>query len=91
VRHDELVTLPPEVRAFDPARALDGGADGLDAYRAIAADARRLLKPDGVIVVELGQGQEAAVAALFAAAGLAVARPRHDLLGVARALPAKPA
>src|SRR6266545_310242 len=79
VRRDEVVTLQPEVRAFDPPRALDGGTDGLDAYRAIAADARRLLKPDGVIVVELGQGQLGAVAALFAAASLAVEAPRYDL------------
>lgn len=91
VRRDELMTLQPEVRVFDPPRALDGGADGLDAYRAIAADARRLLTPEGVIVVELGRGQGSAVAALFAAAGLAVGRPRHDLSGVARALPARPA
>ncbi len=90
VRRDDVVTLQPEVRAFDPPRALDGGTDGLDAYRAIAADARRLLKPDGVIVVELGQGQLGAVAALFAAASLAVEAPRYDLLGVARALPARP-
>jgi release factor glutamine methyltransferase len=90
VRHDDIMTLQPEVRDFDPARALDGGADGLDGYRAIAADARRLLAPDGVLVVELGAGQLDAVTPLFAAAGLAAAPPRHDLSGAARALVVRP-
>ena len=62
--------LAPEVRDFDPRRALDGGADGLAAYRAIAGDARRLLAPHGVLVLELGAGQLDAVDALTAAAGL---------------------
>jgi len=88
VRHDDIVTLQPEVRSFDPARALDGGHDGLDGYRAIAVGARRLLGQNGTLVVELGAGQRDAVVALFAAAGLAAGTPRYDLLGVARALPA---
>jgi release factor glutamine methyltransferase len=90
VRHDDIITLQPEVRDFDPARALDGGTDGLVGYRAIAADARRLLAPDGVLVLELGAGQFEAVASLFALAGLAVAPPRPDLSGVARALVVRP-
>lgn len=89
VRRGDIPTLQPEVRLFEPARALDGGADGLHGYRAIAADARRLLAPDGLVVVELGAGQASAVAALFSAAGLAVERPRADLSGMARALPAR--
>ena len=56
VARSEIATLAPEVREFDPRRALDGGIDGLDAYRAIAADARRLLAPDGTLVLELGAG-----------------------------------
>lgn len=90
VRRGDLATLQPEVRAFDPPRALDGGADGLDGYRAIAADARRLLAPTGVIVVELGAGQLDAVASLFVAAGLVAGPSRHDLSGIARALQARP-
>jgi release factor glutamine methyltransferase len=90
VAHDEIATLAPEVRMFDPPLALDGGADGLDAYRAIAAAARHLLAPHGVLVLELGSGQEQAVEGLLAAAGLvAVGRPRHDLAGIARALTAR--
>jgi len=89
VRRGDIAALAPEVRAFDPVRALDGGPDGLHGYRAIAAAARRLLAPDGLMVVELGAGQAGAVAQVFSAAGLAVASPRHDLSGVPRALPAR--
>ncbi|HEY6255588.1 MAG TPA: peptide chain release factor N(5)-glutamine methyltransferase [Xanthobacteraceae bacterium] len=87
VAHDDIATLAPEVRVFDPVLALDGGADGLDAYRAIIADARRLLSPQGVMVLELGAGQLEAVEGLLAGAGLApVGGARHDLQGIARAL-----
>ena len=71
-RSGDIAALPPEVRDYDPVVALDGGRDGLDAYRAIAADARRLLAPGGRLIVELGAGQEPAVAALFTKAGLTV-------------------
>jgi release factor glutamine methyltransferase len=87
VRRCDIATLQPEVRLFDPARALDGGDDGLHGYRAIAADAGRLLAPGGLILVELGAGQASAVTALFSAAGLAVESPCPDLTGVSRALP----
>ena len=82
----EIAGLAPEVRDFDPRAALDGGPDGLAFYRAIAAAAPGLLAPGGMLIVELGPGQAPAVAALFAAAGLAPATPRHDLSGVPRAL-----
>jgi release factor glutamine methyltransferase len=82
----EIDTLAPEVRDYDPAMALDGGADGLDAYRLIANDARRLLAPGGGLTVELGVGQEGAVRALFTKAGLNVGGARPDLAGIPRAL-----
>ncbi len=81
-----IAGLMPEVRDHEPARALDGGADGLDAYRRLVAALPRLLAPEGVAVLELGFGQAAAVTALAGAAGLARAGMRHDLGGVARAL-----
>ena len=84
----DIGTLAPEVREHDPRHALDGGADGIAAYRAIAADAPRLLKPGGHLVVEIGAGQERAVNGLFAARGLAIAETRHDLSGIPRALAA---
>jgi release factor glutamine methyltransferase len=89
VASGDIATLAPEVRDFDPRVALDGGADGLNCYRAIAAAAPTLLRPGGILVVELGAGQAEAVAALLFAAGLAPSPPRHDLHGIPRALLAK--
>ncbi len=86
VARGDIATLAPEVRDYDPAVALDGGSDGLDGYRAIAADAGRLLAPGGRLIVELGAGQEGAVHALFTKAGLTVGKARNDLAGIARAL-----
>jgi release factor glutamine methyltransferase len=89
VRTADIAALEPDVRQFDPRLALDGGADGLAAYRTIAADARRLLAPGARLVVEVGLGQAAEVAALFAEAGLATTiPPRRDLSGVPRAVTA---
>jgi len=88
VVHGEIASLPPEVRDYDPALALDGGADGLDGYRAIAAQARGLLAPGGKLIVELGAGQEATVRALFTKAGLTAAAVLNDLAGIPRALTA---
>ncbi len=83
----ELAALSLEVRENDPTFALDGGPDGLAAYRAIVADLSRVLTPGGVAVLELGQGQEAAVVALAHARGLAVdGAARRDLSGMSRAL-----
>jgi release factor glutamine methyltransferase len=84
----DIDTLAPEVR-HDPRRALDGGADGLDCYRTIAGQAPELLKPNGDLVVELGIGQEPAIAALFRAAGLTPSPARPDLSGIPRALRAR--
>lgn len=87
VATETISTLAPEVREHGPRLALDGGPDGLDAYRVLAADLPRLLAPGGVLVLELGAGQEAAVTLLLAQAGLAPhLSARRDLAGVARAL-----
>lgn len=61
--------LDPEVRDHDPRLALDGGEDGLTAYRELAPEIRRILRPDGIFAVEIGWDQGAAVKALFEAAG----------------------
>ena len=64
-----ITTLAPEVKMFDPPAALDGGPDGLDAYRAIAVDAGRFLHRDGILGLEIGYDQRVAVTAIFEAAG----------------------
>ncbi len=82
--------LEREVRDHDPRHALDGGADGLAAYRAIAAIAAQVLKPAGHLVTEIGAGQENDVSAIFAAQRLEMTGSRRDLSGIVRALAARP-
>jgi release factor glutamine methyltransferase len=79
--------LAEEVRAHDPLTALDGGADGLDAYRALIPQAARILRGGGALVVEAGYGQSHQIEVLMTAAGLAVRfPPKADLAGVPRAI-----
>ncbi len=70
IRRDEIASLAPEVAHWEPHRALDGGPDGLDAYRVILADTSRVLEPDGWAVFEVGHDQAAVVAALGVNHGL---------------------
>jgi release factor glutamine methyltransferase len=87
----EISALAPEVSAYDPPAALDGGADGLAAYRSIAADAGRLLARHGLLIVEIGAGQLTSVNALLDVAGFATREPaRLDLAGTPRAVLARP-
>src|SRR6185437_981283 len=62
----EIETLQPEVREHDPRRALDGGPDGLDFFRHLAAEGRAWVKPEGKLMVEFGDGQEPSLKELFA-------------------------
>ena len=86
IARGDIASLAPEVRDYDPILALDGGGDGLAAYRSISADAKRLLAQGGRLFVELGAGQEPAVRKLFTNAGLAVGLARNDLAGTPRVL-----
>jgi len=87
IRSDEISGLSVEVRDHDPHLALDGGADGLDAYRALIPQAAARLGPGGALVVEGGQGQNGPIEALMTAAGLAVRNPaKADLGGIPRAI-----
>jgi release factor glutamine methyltransferase len=79
-----LEGLAPEILGYEPRAALAGGRDGLDSYRRIAADAREHLNPGGAAMVEVGAGRAAAVAALFADAGMRAGGMINDLAGVAR-------
>lgn len=83
VRSGDLATLPPEVRR-DPVLALDGGADGLEAYRRIAVEAARVVDPGGALFCEVGAGQAPEVAALLEAAGFEDVATFADLAGIAR-------
>ena len=87
IRSADIAGLEQEVREFDPARALDGGPDGLDAYRAIAPEAARLLVAGGTLVVEAGYGQSGPIAEIMSGAGLtAELPPKADLAGIPRAV-----
>ncbi len=79
----DLAGLPAEV-GFDPVAALDGGPDGLAAYRAIAGQLPGLLAPAGVAALEVGAGQAAAVAQILAANGLKIAKIVNDLASTPR-------
>jgi release factor glutamine methyltransferase len=87
IRSAEIAGLATEVRDHDPRAALDGGADGLDAYRALIPQAARLLAPEGALVVEAGQGQSGDIEGLMTATGLMLpVPPKADLAGVRRAV-----
>jgi release factor glutamine methyltransferase len=81
-----LPGLMPEVALHEPRTALDGGADGLDAYRRLFPALPGLLAPGGIAILEIGQGQAAATLELARQAGLAGGDPRTDLGGIPRAL-----
>jgi release factor glutamine methyltransferase len=90
IRSSDIAELATEVRDHDPLLALDGGTDGLDAYRALIPQAERLLKRGGALVVEAGQGQSGDIEALMTAAGLTVESPvKTDLAGISRAVSAR--
>jgi release factor glutamine methyltransferase len=74
----EIATLQPEVRDFDPRVALDGGADGLDFYRKLAAEAKPFLKRDGKIMLEFGDGQADAIRKIFETEKWVVEAVRED-------------
>jgi release factor glutamine methyltransferase len=81
--------LPRAVRDFDPRLALDGGFDGLDAYREIVPGVTALLAPGGWLLTEVGAGQAAEVLALAAKAGFRDCSTRRDLSGVNRVVAAR--
>ncbi len=82
----DMAGLDPEVRNYDPRLALDGGASGLEAYRAVVAHAGCLLAPKGILLVELGAGQASSVADLMRRGGIVPDAPKPDLSGHFRAL-----
>jgi release factor glutamine methyltransferase len=87
IRSADIASLAVEVRDHDPRRALDGGADGLDAYRTLIPQAARLLAAGGALVVEAGQGQSGQIEGLMTTEGLTTeSAPKADLAGIPRAI-----
>jgi release factor glutamine methyltransferase len=87
VRSADIATLAREVRDHDPHAALDGGADGLDAYRALIAQAACVLAPGAVLVLEAGQDRADQIEALMTASGFTPpGPPKADLAGIRRAV-----
>ncbi|WP_347310191.1 peptide chain release factor N(5)-glutamine methyltransferase [Defluviimonas sp. SAOS-178_SWC] len=81
IAEEEMAGLAPEVRDWEPRRALTPGGDGLDAYRAIARGAPARLMAGGRLILEIGPSQAGAVAALLLAEGFPVPEIRRDLDG----------
>lgn len=86
IASSEIAGLEPEVARYEPPAALDGGGDGLDAYRALCRHLPSLLAPKGTAVFEIGAGQEDEVRQIAAAGGLRFVEWRCDLGGRPRAL-----
>jgi release factor glutamine methyltransferase len=84
ITSDQVGTLQPEVRLFDPKLALDGGWDGLEAYRAIATQAARRLNPGGLVLLEIGANQGETAARIFSRAGFGRVEVQKDLAGLDR-------
>jgi len=81
ISDDEMETLAPEVRDWEPWLALTPGGDGLDPYRSITRDAPERLSPGGRLIVEIGAEQGAAVAQMFVDAGFVGIAVLRDLDG----------
>jgi release factor glutamine methyltransferase len=87
IRSADIAGLATEVRDHDPRTALDGGTDGLAAYRALIPRAADSLAPGGALIVEAGQGQNGPIEALMTQAGLATHEgAKTDLAGIPRAI-----
>jgi release factor glutamine methyltransferase len=88
ISSSEIGRLPRDVVAFDPRTALDGGPDGLSAYRSLGAAIRRLLVPTGRAYIEIGAGQGLQVARIMGELGVTVTAMRRDLAGIERCVTA---
>jgi len=85
IRTPDLVSLAPEIREYERRGALDGGPDGLKAYRALSSESPAHLQPGGALIVEVGYDQADDVARIMEAAGLEIRRPfRLNLAGIPR-------
>lgn len=88
VKSGDIPTLMPEVRNYDPKTALDGGADGLEAYRQLIPQLSERLKPKGTVIFEIGQGQATAVSELLVQNQFKDITLHMDLSGIERCVKA---
>ena len=86
IPHSDIFVLSLEVQNFDPHLALNGGGDGLEAYRAIAAGSAKYLNSKGLVILEIGAGQGADVTQIFINQGFELTEQKSDLGGHVRAL-----
>jgi release factor glutamine methyltransferase len=91
IKSSDLLALAPEVARYEPTAALDGGPDGLDAYRSLAPLAEEGLKPGGFVLFEIGEGQADAIRVLLAQTRLETIRVVPDLAGISRCIVAQKA
>lgn len=91
IRRDDMARLPREVSRWEPRGALDGGLDGLDCYRRLAAECFVYLRPDGAVITEIAADMADAVKALFSEAGAAGVKVYPDYSGRDRIVVARPA
>ena len=84
IRRDDLNTLQPEIKNWEPLPALDGGEDGLDFYRSIIPGARKYLAVNGILLFELGMNQAGAVNQMAKDAGFQDISVRKDYAGIER-------
>ena len=84
VRDSDWPSLPPEISLYEPSEALLGGPDGLDVIRRLVPAAVEVLRPGGMLALEVGQGQSRAVEAIFERAGLRLLETQRDLARIPR-------
>ena len=84
ITNQEMTNLPPEVKNYDPILALCGGDDGLDCYRVIVTEIKKLLKKGGAAFLEVGFSQADGVARLVEDSGLFVNAVHPDMAGIPR-------
>ena len=82
----DIENLAPDVRDYDPKLALDGGSDGLNAYRALAETVGEVMAPDARLFLEIGQGQESDVIEIFKRKGFVPLKTVRDYGGIERIL-----
>ena len=80
----EIGSLAPEIARYEPRCAIDGGADGLVAYRRIADALPQLLEPNGLVALEIGQGQDSSVPKILRDSGIQIVSLEKDLAGIPR-------